>query len=263
MRAQHALGDAAMRLDLVVGRQDREPGGAQSGHLAQQGGGLGATGGVAGQLLAHAPQEEGAPFLRMRDARLVRRDLVQERDALAILEDDLELRTDLLPVRLQLRHEREMLVRYERQVGHAGLPAIEPGQQLQGAEAQHLDLCAPPGFPAGLALAPAYCCCPCHLTPLSGVGARIHTGPCQGCARWIMSWGKDGRSHDSCAVDDGAGRYRARGPEEQAPASAGYFLADVGSGRYDGSSFFRIVTLSNQDRGEAPPHRGDPGWPSP
>jgi peptidyl-prolyl cis-trans isomerase A (cyclophilin A) len=34
--------------------------------------------------------------------------------------------------------------------------------------------------------------------------------------------------------------------EQQAPASAGYFLADVRAGRYDGSSFFRIVTLSNQ-----------------
>jgi peptidyl-prolyl cis-trans isomerase A (cyclophilin A) len=34
--------------------------------------------------------------------------------------------------------------------------------------------------------------------------------------------------------------------EQQAPASAGYFLADVRAGLYDGSSFFRIVTLSNQ-----------------
>ena len=33
---------------------------------------------------------------------------------------------------------------------------------------------------------------------------------------------------------------------EQAPASAGYFLADVTAGLYDGSSFFRIVTLQNQ-----------------
>lgn len=34
--------------------------------------------------------------------------------------------------------------------------------------------------------------------------------------------------------------------ERQAPASAGYFLADVRARLYDGSSFFRIVTLSNQ-----------------
>ena len=34
--------------------------------------------------------------------------------------------------------------------------------------------------------------------------------------------------------------------EERAPASAGYFLADVRSGLYDGTSFFRIVTLANQ-----------------
>jgi peptidyl-prolyl cis-trans isomerase A (cyclophilin A) len=33
---------------------------------------------------------------------------------------------------------------------------------------------------------------------------------------------------------------------DRAPASAGYFLADATSGLYDGSSFFRIVTLSNQ-----------------
>lgn len=40
--------------------------------------------------------------------------------------------------------------------------------------------------------------------------------------------------------------------EDRAPASAEYFLADVRSGRFDGSSFFRIVTLANQD---AAPHR--------
>jgi peptidyl-prolyl cis-trans isomerase A (cyclophilin A) len=34
--------------------------------------------------------------------------------------------------------------------------------------------------------------------------------------------------------------------ERQAPASTGYFLADVQAGRYDGSGFFRIVTLSNR-----------------
>jgi len=34
--------------------------------------------------------------------------------------------------------------------------------------------------------------------------------------------------------------------EDLAPASTGYFLADVRSGLYDGSSFFRIVTLTNQ-----------------
>jgi peptidyl-prolyl cis-trans isomerase A (cyclophilin A) len=34
--------------------------------------------------------------------------------------------------------------------------------------------------------------------------------------------------------------------DKQAPASAGYFLADVRAGLYDGSSFFRIVALANQ-----------------
>jgi peptidyl-prolyl cis-trans isomerase A (cyclophilin A) len=39
--------------------------------------------------------------------------------------------------------------------------------------------------------------------------------------------------------------------EDRAPASADYFLADVRGGRYDGSSFFRIVTLANQRVEEA------------
>ena len=48
--------------------------------------------------------------------------------------------------------------------------------------------------------------------------------------------------------------------EEQAPASAGYFLADVRNGLYDGTSFFRIVTLANQRAIErAASDRGDPG----
>ncbi|MEZ5830381.1 MAG: peptidylprolyl isomerase [Dongiaceae bacterium] len=34
--------------------------------------------------------------------------------------------------------------------------------------------------------------------------------------------------------------------EDRAPASAAYFLADVRAGRYDGASFFRLVTLANQ-----------------
>jgi peptidyl-prolyl cis-trans isomerase A (cyclophilin A) len=40
--------------------------------------------------------------------------------------------------------------------------------------------------------------------------------------------------------------------EERAPASAAYFVADVQSDLFDGTSFFRIVTLANQD---AAPHR--------
>jgi peptidyl-prolyl cis-trans isomerase A (cyclophilin A) len=34
--------------------------------------------------------------------------------------------------------------------------------------------------------------------------------------------------------------------DDRAPASAGYFLTDVGNGVYDRASFFRIVTLANQ-----------------
>ncbi|HWA49113.1 MAG TPA: peptidylprolyl isomerase [Dongiaceae bacterium] len=40
--------------------------------------------------------------------------------------------------------------------------------------------------------------------------------------------------------------------EDRAPASAGYFLADLRAGLFDGTGFFRIVTLANQD---AEPHR--------
>jgi peptidyl-prolyl cis-trans isomerase A (cyclophilin A) len=42
------------------------------------------------------------------------------------------------------------------------------------------------------------------------------------------------------------GQFRLELREDRAPASAGYFLADVRAGLYDGSSFFRIVTLANQ-----------------
>jgi peptidyl-prolyl cis-trans isomerase A (cyclophilin A) len=38
--------------------------------------------------------------------------------------------------------------------------------------------------------------------------------------------------------------------DDRAPASAGYFLADVRGGLYDGSSFFRVVTLQNQSAEE-------------
>lgn len=38
--------------------------------------------------------------------------------------------------------------------------------------------------------------------------------------------------------------------EDRAPASADYFLADVRSGLFDGASFFRIVTLANQEAEE-------------
>lgn len=40
--------------------------------------------------------------------------------------------------------------------------------------------------------------------------------------------------------------------EDRAPASAAYFLADVRSGLFDDTSFFRIVTLANQS---VEPHR--------
>jgi peptidyl-prolyl cis-trans isomerase A (cyclophilin A) len=47
-------------------------------------------------------------------------------------------------------------------------------------------------------------------------------------------------------IDTVLGPIPAEVLEELAPASAGYFLDDVRAGRYDGSSFFRIVTLANQ-----------------
>ena len=47
------------------------------------------------------------------------------------------------------------------------------------------------------------------------------------------------------------GRFTLDIREDAAPASAGYFLADVRAGLYDGSSFFRIVTLAN--------HQTEPG----
>lgn len=47
-------------------------------------------------------------------------------------------------------------------------------------------------------------------------------------------------------IETALGGIEVQVSEDQAPASAGYFLADVRAGRYDGSSFFRIVTLSNQ-----------------
>lgn len=50
----------------------------------------------------------------------------------------------------------------------------------------------------------------------------------------------------SVQIDTALGVIVAEIFEEQAPASAGYFLADVRAGRYDGSSFFRIVTRENQ-----------------
>lgn len=47
-------------------------------------------------------------------------------------------------------------------------------------------------------------------------------------------------------IETGLGDIELELFERQAPASAGYFLADVRAGLYDGSSFFRIVTLANQ-----------------
>ena len=41
------------------------------------------------------------------------------------------------------------------------------------------------------------------------------------------------------------GQFTLEVREDRAPASAGYFLADVRAGLYNGSSFFRIVTLAN------------------
>ena len=52
-------------------------------------------------------------------------------------------------------------------------------------------------------------------------------------------------------IETGLGEIHIEVFEQRAPASAGYFLADVRSGRYDGSSFFRIVTPESQAVEEA------------
>lgn len=53
-------------------------------------------------------------------------------------------------------------------------------------------------------------------------------------------------------IETGLGAMVVEVFEERAPASAAYFLTDVRSGLFDGTSFFRIVTLDNQS---AEPHR--------
>jgi peptidyl-prolyl cis-trans isomerase A (cyclophilin A) len=50
----------------------------------------------------------------------------------------------------------------------------------------------------------------------------------------------------SVEVATALGRFALDVREDAAPASAGYSLTDVRAGVYDGSSFFRIVTLANQ-----------------
>jgi len=47
-------------------------------------------------------------------------------------------------------------------------------------------------------------------------------------------------------LETGLGALEIAVLEDRAPASAGYFLADARSGLFNGSSFFRIVTLTNQ-----------------
>jgi len=47
------------------------------------------------------------------------------------------------------------------------------------------------------------------------------------------------------------GQFTLEVREDRAPASAGYVLTDVRAGLYDGSSFFRIVTLANQQAEES------------
>lgn len=53
-------------------------------------------------------------------------------------------------------------------------------------------------------------------------------------------------------IETALGRLEIEVSGDCAPASVAYFLADVRSGRFDGASFFRIVTLDNQN---AEPHR--------
>lgn len=53
-------------------------------------------------------------------------------------------------------------------------------------------------------------------------------------------------------IETGLGAMVVEVFEDRAPASAAYFLADVRAGLFDGASFFRIVTLTNQS---AEPHR--------
>lgn len=47
------------------------------------------------------------------------------------------------------------------------------------------------------------------------------------------------------------GQFTLEVREDRAPASAAYFLTDVRAGLYSGSSFFRIVTLANQQAEES------------
>ena len=78
-------------------------------------------------------------------------------------EDRFELRPDLFPVGLHVGHEGEMMIGDERLVGHQRQAAVDFRQQLEGAEAEHLDLRPPPSLEGRLALRPANCLCSCHV----------------------------------------------------------------------------------------------------
>ena len=59
-------------------------------------------------------------------------------------------------------------------------------------------------------------------------------------------WNEGALNMSRVRIETELGDFEIEPFEQQAPVSAAYFIADVRAGRYDGSSFFRIVTLSNQ-----------------
>ncbi|QTH21489.1 peptidylprolyl isomerase [Rhizorhabdus wittichii] len=63
-----------------------------------------------------------------------------------------------------------------------------------------------------------------------------------------MTVSDDGIRRVLLSTDDGDMTIAVDGV--RAPASAGYFLGEVRAGRFDGTSFYRIATLANQEPGQ-------------
>jgi hypothetical protein len=130
MGAQQALGDASVLRDVVVRGQDREPGRLQFRHAPQQSRRLRAARAVALARHAESEQDEHLPVVAVRNVFLVRRDLVERRQAGAVLQQSIQFAPDLLPVGLDRRNERIVAGIVHRPIGDQALPRHQVGGAL-------------------------------------------------------------------------------------------------------------------------------------
>src|SRR5439155_3893708 len=143
MRAQNALGDAAMGRNMVTRPENREPSGLQIGDALEDPGSEGRLAAVLLQLGAETIENESSPVVAHGDALLVARYILEQRHCFTIFEDLIDFGANALPILDERLVEGEILIVMDWHVADQRLASKKISEIADEVSAEFFDPLTP------------------------------------------------------------------------------------------------------------------------